>query len=102
MENQFKNSVAWNRYAAFTDRQTQNRTRWFLVSLVFQAVFCLPLPAALIYYYNAPVLVLAVTVLLFFGNMVAGMCGSGVRTIISLTIISLAANLTMLVYFIFR
>jgi hypothetical protein len=99
MQSQFKNTVIWNKWAAFTDRQAENRTRWFLVSFVFQAVFCLPVPAALIYYYNAPVLCLAVTVLLFFGNLVAGMCGSGVRTVISLTVISLAANLVMVAYY---
>lgn len=102
MENQLKYNVIWNKWTAFTNRQTESRTRWFLVSFVFQAVFCLPLPAALIYYYNAPVLVLAVTVLLFFGNLVAGMCGSGVRTVITLAIISLGANLGMLAYFTFR
>ena len=102
MENQLKSSITLNKWAAFTDGQVKNRTLWYMASLVFQGVLCLPVPAALIFYYHAPVLCLAITVILFFANMVVGMCGSGIRTVIFFVLCSVAVNFGMLMYYIFR
>ncbi|MFI5159802.1 MAG: hypothetical protein ACHQHN_00925 [Sphingobacteriales bacterium] len=97
MQTLLKNNAAWNKFTAFTHKHEKERMQWFVISFVFQAVVCLPLPAVLIYYYDASPLCLGVTVLLFFINLTAGFCGAKIRTIISLTTISLAANLIMLV-----
>jgi hypothetical protein len=97
MQTPLKNNATWNRFIAFLDKHEKERTQWFVISFVFQAVVCLPLPAVLIYYYNASALCLGVTVLLFFINLAAGFTGAKIRTIITLTVISLAANLLMLV-----
>lgn len=90
----------WNRFLAFADSQAKNRTAWFLVSLVSQGVLFLPIPAALMYYYNAPIFVLAVTMTLFFANVIAGMGGSGIRALILLFVGSVLVHLMMLVIFI--
>ncbi|HWZ35972.1 MAG TPA: hypothetical protein VNW51_07405 [Mucilaginibacter sp.] len=102
MQNQLKNNAAWSRWTAFTQRHEKERMQWFVISFVFQAVFCLPLPAALVYYYGASSLCLGVTILLFFINLTAGFCGAGIRTILSLTVISLAINLLMLTFYVLR
>lgn len=102
MQNQLKNNVAWTKWIAFTDKHEKNRMQWFVIFFVFQAVFCLPLPAALVYYYDATPLCLGVTILLFFINLTAGFCGAGIRSILSLVVISLAANLLMLAYYMLR
>ena len=102
MQNQLKNNAAWNRWTAFTERHEKERMQWFVISFVFQAVFCLPLPAALVYYYGASPLCLGVTILLFFINLTAGFCGAGIRTILSLTVISLVINILMLAFYILR
>ena len=99
MQNQLKSNVAWNRWTAFTKNHEKDRMQWFVIAFIVQAVFCLPLPAALIYYYNASPLCLVVTVLLFFVNLTAGFCGARIRSILSLTIISLAVNLLMLAFY---
>jgi hypothetical protein len=90
-----KNSAIWNKFIAFADSQAKNRMPWFLIAFVFQAVLFLPIPAALMYYYNASVACLAVTVLLFFGFLVVGMTGFGICTLIFYTALCFAVNLTM-------
>ncbi len=95
-----KNNKTWQKYIAFADSQTKNRMLWFLVAFVFQAVVFLPIPAALMYYYNASIACLAVTVLLFFGFLVVGMTGFGIRTLIFYITLSFAINLTMLTIYI--
>lgn len=87
------------KFNIFCDSQAGNRTAWFLFALVFQGVFFLPLPAVLIYYYGAPVAVLALTLGLFFANIIAGMGGAGIRTLLGFFAASLVANLLMFVLF---
>ncbi|MGN6396727.1 MAG: hypothetical protein ACTHMI_14245 [Mucilaginibacter sp.] len=102
MQNQIKNSIIWNKWTEFTEKHEKDRMQWFVISFVFQAVFCLPLPAALVYYYGASPLCLGVTILLFFINLTAGFCGAGIRSILLLTVISLGINLLMLAYYTLR
>lgn len=95
---QISNSL-WDKYKHFTDGQAQNRTAWFLISLLGQGVLFLPIPALLLYYFNASILVLCITLALFFANIIAGMGGSGIRTMISLFAISIAVHIIMLIAF---
>jgi len=101
MEIRFKNNAALNKWVAFTDGQAKNRALWYMASLVFQGVLCLPIPAALVFYFNASPICTGITVLLFFSTMVAGMCGSGIRTIIFFILLSLMVNLCLLAYYVF-
>lgn len=82
------------------ESQAERITLWFLVSLVFQGVFFLPIPAALIYYAGAPVAVLAVTLTLFFANIIAGMGGAGIKTLLWLFASSIFIHLLMILVFI--
>jgi hypothetical protein len=77
------------------ESQSGNGTFWFLVSLVFQGVFFLPLPAFLIYYYDAPKLVLGITLSLYFANIIAGMGGAGVKTLLKMLAASIIIHLLM-------
>ncbi|MBK0379605.1 hypothetical protein [Mucilaginibacter segetis] len=83
----------------FSDSQAGNRTAWFLFALVFQGVLFLPLPAVLIYYYDAPVAVLAVTLGLFFANIIAGMGGASIRTLLGFFAAGLVTNVLMFILF---
>jgi hypothetical protein len=87
----------WN---LFMESQADRKTLWFLVSLVFQGVFLLPVPAALIFYCDAPVLILAVTLGLFFANIIAGMGGAGIKTLLWLFAASIVIHLLMIILFI--
>ncbi|MGF7080233.1 hypothetical protein [Mucilaginibacter sp. UYCu711] len=89
----------WAKWLKLTDGQAERKTLWFMVSLIFQGVLFLPLPAVLIYYFNAPTLILAVTLSLFFANIITGMSGSGIRTILNLFAVSFLAHLIMLAIF---
>ena len=73
---------------------------WFLVSLMMQGVLFLPIPAVLMYYFDAPIVVLGITMVLFFANIIAGMGGSGIRTVLSFFAASVIIHLAMLVVFI--
>jgi len=86
----------WKKWLAFADGQAKNKTFWFLFSLVFQGVFFLPLPAALTFYYNAPVYTLVITLILFFANVIAGMGGSGIRTMLTLFAASTIVHIAMM------
>jgi len=90
----------WEKYNQFADGQAKNRTAWFFVSLLAQGVLFLPIPALLIYYFSAPVLIVTVTLALFFANVIAGMGGSGIRTMISWFALSTAVHIIMLIAFI--
>ena len=90
----------YKKWLTFTESQAKYKTFWFLASMVAQGVFLLPVPVVLIYYFNAPVLILAVTLSLFFANIIAGMGGSSVRVLLSLFALSLLIHLLMLGAFI--
>ncbi|MEO3407764.1 hypothetical protein AAFN85_27850 [Mucilaginibacter sp. CAU 1740] len=90
----------WTKLTAFADSQAPNRTGWFMFSLLSQGVLFLPIPAFLLYYYAAPIIILAVTLVLFFANIIAGMGGSGIRTLLGLFAFSVLVHITMLLVFI--
>ncbi len=88
------------KWFTLVDSQAERKTMWFMIALVFQGVFFLPLPAMLIYYFNAPTIILAVTLGLFFANIITGMSGSSIRTMLNLFAISIVAHLLLLITFI--
>jgi hypothetical protein len=90
----------YGKWLAFTDTQAESKTLWYVVSMIVQGVLFLPIPAVLMYYFNAPGIVLAVTMILFFANIIAGMGGSGIQALITLFALSIFVHLTMLLVFI--
>jgi hypothetical protein len=88
----------WN---ALADKQAENKTLWFIVSLIAQGVLFLPIPAALIHYFNAPLPVLAITLGLYFANIIAGMGGAGIRVMLLLFASSVFLHLLMIGLFSF-
>ena len=97
---QHNNVGIWTKWLAFADGQASHKTAWFLVSLMAQGVLFLPVPAVLMYYYNAPMVVLVVTMVLFFGNVICGMGGSGIRVVLCAFALSVVIHLAMLAIFI--
>lgn len=97
---QHKSNSLISKWNIFMESQSERKTLWFLVSLVFQGVFLLPVPAVLIYYFDAPVLVLAVTLTLFFANIIAGMGGAGIKTLLWLFASSIIIHLLMVTLFV--
>jgi hypothetical protein len=98
-QKQKSNSNIYDKWIAFADGQAKNKTLWYMVSMITQGVLFLPVPAVLIYYFNAPIIVLAVTLTLFFANIIAGMGGEGIRTLTSLFAISVIVHILMLAIF---
>jgi len=99
-KSQLLNTNIWKRFLALADGQSKNRTLWFVVSLIVQGVLFLPVPAVVIYYYNAPVMLLAITLTLFFANIIAGMTSAGIRTLLSILVLSVLIHVIMLAVFI--
>ena len=89
----------YDKWLALEDTQSENKTLWYLVSMVAQGVFFLPIPAVLMYFFNAPIIVLVITLTLFFANIIAGMGGAGIRTLMSLFAASIIIHLLMLLIF---
>ncbi|WP_342646900.1 hypothetical protein [Mucilaginibacter sp. CSA2-8R] len=85
----------WAKFSQFANMQKGNRTLWFFINLMVHGVVFLPLPAVLMYYYNANVVVLAVTMGCFFTNLIANMGGAGIRTVMLLFFASIAIHLFM-------
>jgi len=88
------------KYNRFVDGQASNHTLWWFLSLMVHGNLILAIPAVLIYYYDAPVMVIAVTISCFFASLVANMGGSGIRVTLNVFFLSLLINLTMLLYYI--
>jgi hypothetical protein len=99
-ETQKSTGNIWSKLVAFTDSQAKVKTQWFMISLIVQGVFFLPLPAALSFYYGAPVYLLFITLGLFFANIISGMGGAGIRVIAGLLAISVLVHLLMLAVYI--
>jgi len=95
-----KSDSLYQRFTRFADSQAPNSTGWFMGSLVWQSVLCLPVPAFLMFYYHAPVWVLVITVLLFFSNLVAGMCGSKIGVLMNLLIGGTLLHIAMVLAFV--
>jgi hypothetical protein len=94
------NNSIWHKWLELTESQKKNRTFWFLLSLVFQGVFFLPIPAALTFYFHAPSYIIAVTLVLFFANVIAGMGGNSIRTLLNLLALSTLVHLVMVLFFV--
>jgi hypothetical protein len=90
----------WNKALVMADSQAKYRTFWYIFSLIVQGVLFLPVPAVLLYYYNAPMLCLVITLSLFFANIILGMGGSSVRVLILCFALSIVLHLAMLGFFI--
>jgi len=84
------------RLNTFIENQKDKRLAWFMIGLLAQAVLILPIPAALIYYYNASVFVLAITLVLFFANIIAGMGGSKISVLILLLTLDFVIHMFMI------
>lgn len=95
-----KSGSFYKKAVAAIDAMEARRAGWFMGALLAQGVLFLPIPAVLMYYYNAPVWVLAVTILLFFSSFVAGMCGSKLKVLIALLAAGLVINLVMILAFV--
>ena len=95
-----KETRIWASLMAKIDGQAENKTAWFLFSLVFQGVLFLPIPAVLMYYYNASIVVLPITFGLYLGNIIAGMGGSGIRIVLGFFFFTALVNVLMLAIYI--
>jgi hypothetical protein len=89
-----------DRYLAYADAQAKNRMLWFFLSLMLNGVFFLASPAILIWMFQAPLSVLAITVLTFFANLIANMGGAGIRTTLALFYAGLFINMACILIFI--
>jgi len=94
-------SRLYRQYLQYADGQSKNHLLWFSMVLMIHGVFFLASPAILILSFNAPIVVLAVTVLNFFINLIANMGGAGIRTTLTLFYLGLLINLGMIFFFVF-
>ena len=99
-ETQKSTGSIWSKLVAFTDSQAKVKTQWFMISLIVQGVFFLPIPAALSFYFGAPVYLLFITLGLFFANIISGMGGAGIRVTAGLFAASILVHLLMLAIYI--
>ncbi|MDO3627293.1 hypothetical protein [Mucilaginibacter sp. BT774] len=89
------NVSIWDRFIAFADSQHERKTMWYFLALVVQGIFFLPLPAFLMYYYNAPIIVLLITLTCFFTSIIACMGGAGIRSVLLLSAASVLIQVLM-------
>jgi len=92
--------TSWTKLLKIVDGQAEHKTMWFLFSLIFQGVLFLPIPAVLMYYYHAPIIVLPITFGFYLGNIIVGMGGSGIRVVLGFQLLSVLVNLGMLAFYI--
>ena len=95
-----KSPTVHEKYLAFVRREDKDKTVWFVLAMALQGLLILPVPAILLFYYNAPVYVLAITLLTYFPNLITAMSGSGLRVTLAIFFGSLLINWGMLLYYI--
>jgi hypothetical protein len=88
------------RFEVFAESQKDKRLGWFMISLLAQAVIFVPVPAALMYYCDASILVLATTMVLFFANIIAGMGGSKIGVLMALIAITTIVHIAMILAYV--
>ena len=98
-ESQSKVIRSESKLTAFINSQQKNETAWFLISMIIQGVFFLPIPAVLVFSFNAPAYILVFTLGLFFANIIAGMSSAGAKAIIYLFAASIVIHLLLLAVF---
>ena len=54
----------YHRYLDYLDSQAKNHLLWFFLALMIHGVFFLASPAILIWFYDAPILVIAITIVI--------------------------------------
>jgi hypothetical protein len=91
----------WSNILSIADHQSEHKTIWYLFSLIFEGVFFLPIPAVLMYYYHASIIVLPITFGLYLGSIIVGMVGYGIRVLMGYFIFTVLVNLIMLALYIF-
>lgn len=91
----------WGKYLAYADSQKENRTLWFFISLMVHGVLFLPIPAVLMFYYNAPITVLIITMVCFFANFIANMGGADIRTTLFCFAASVIIHIVMVLAVVF-
>lgn len=89
------NISLWDKFTAFADSQHERKVMWYFLALVVQGVLFLPLPAFLMYYYNAPIIVLLITLTCFFTSIIACMGGAGIRSVLLLSAASVLIQVIM-------
>ncbi|RCH55446.1 hypothetical protein DJ568_06005 [Mucilaginibacter hurinus] len=90
----------YTKFIEFADKQSTNHTLWFFIVLMVHGVLILPMPAVLMYYFDAPAWVLGITMPVFFINIIANMAGGSTRTTISLFGTSVVLHIILLLMFI--
>ena len=88
------------KYLAFVRRENKDKTVWFVLAMVLQGTLILPVPAILLFYYNAPIYVLVITLLTYFPNLITAMTGSSLRVTLAIFICSALINWGMLLWYI--
>lgn len=70
----------WTKYLNFADSQKPNHLGWFLVSIIIHSTILVPLTFILVYSLGGYVLpCLAVSMVMFFANIVANMSSASTR-----------------------
>jgi len=88
----------WTKYLTFADGQTENRLGWFLVSIILHSTILVPLTFIVVYSLGGYVVpFLAISMVLFFSNIVANMSGANTRVTIFLFGLSLFIHSMILI-----
>ncbi|WP_142529579.1 hypothetical protein [Pedobacter westerhofensis] len=88
----------WAKFITFADSQKENRLAWFLVSLILHATMLVPITFILVYSLDGHVIpCLAVSMIIFFANIVANMSGANTRSTIFLFGLSLLIHSVILI-----
>ena len=88
------------KYLAFVRREDKDKTVWFILALVLQGTLILPVPAILLFYYNAPIYVLVITLITYFPNLITAMTGASLRVTLAIFICCLVINWGMLLCYV--
>ena len=93
--------INWtSRYLAYCDRQMQQRTLWYLLPLMSLSAAVMPIGIFLMSYFSWYLPFVAISILLFFANIVVNIADQHTRTTITVYLFTLLVHvLTPLISF---
>lgn len=85
--------IDWlSRYWAYCDRQMKQRTLWYLLPLMSLSAAVMPIGIFLMSYFTWYLSFVAISILLFFANIVVNIAGQHTRTTITIYLITLLVH----------
>lgn len=88
-----KEQIGWKqKYLNFCDQQMKQRTLWYLIPLMSLSAAIMPISIFLMSYFEGYIVFVAISILLFFGNIILSIADQPTRVTITFYLLTLLVH----------